>query len=374
MMFSPRDRLMVLAPHPDDESLATAGLLQRAAARGAATRVVFATDGDDNPWPQRLAERRLWIGAAGRARWGARRRDEGRAALDALGLSRESAVFLGLPDRGLTRLLLERPAAVVSEPAARVVAWRPTVLAMPSLRDRHPDHNALAVLTLEAIASLPVDERPIVFTYVVHPLDPHCARPGLDVRLDAAERARKTRAVACHAAQLRFHRRAVRDMVATPEHFAVASAAAAAAIPRAITAASCDHGVLRVRLAGWRWRWRAATLLVVGRDATGRDATLRVRLLAGRARAIVHDQASGAVVGCGYRTYRDGETIVAVGTPWAPGGVRFFVKLVTHGVFFDRHGWIEGSVRGRDPDAVTYASRLGHARLPARPGALIVWG
>src|SRR5882672_10858445 len=77
VMFSARDRLMVLAPHPDDETLGAGGLLQRAAARGVATRVVFATDGDDNPWPQRVVERRLWIGADARARWGARRRGEG---------------------------------------------------------------------------------------------------------------------------------------------------------------------------------------------------------------------------------------------------------------------------------------------------------
>jgi LmbE family N-acetylglucosaminyl deacetylase len=373
-MFAPRDRLMVLAPHPDDESLATAGLLQRAAGGGAATRVVFATDGDDNPWPQRIAERRVWIGDRGRARWGVRRRVESRAALAALGLPDDAAVFLGFPDRGLTSLLLERAATVVRAVAEQIVAWRPTVLAMPSLRDRHPDHNALAVLALDAIAGLPVDERPIVLTYVVHPIDAAIARNGLDVRLDRAERERKARAVGCHAAQLCFHPRAVRHAIAAPEHFAIASAAAPASAPRAIGAASCDHGILRLRLDGWWWRWRGATLLVVGRDVTGRSATLRVRLLAGRGRVLVHDEASGAVVGCGYRTFRDGEAIVAVPTPWAPGATRFFVKLVTHGIFFDREGWVEGTVRGREPEAVPQALPLQPAWLPARPGALIVAG
>ncbi|HEY2388199.1 MAG TPA: PIG-L family deacetylase [Candidatus Binatia bacterium] len=356
-MFASRDRLMVLAPHPDDESLATAGLLQRAAARGAATRVVFATDGDDNPWPQRIAERRIWIGDTARARWGVRRRGESRAALAALGLPEDAAIFLGFPDRGLTSLLLERAASVVRALTEQIVAWRPSVLAMPSLRDRHPDHNALAVLALDAIAGLPVDERPIVLTYVVHPPDAAVARTGLAVRLESAERDRKAQAVACHAAQLCFHRRTARRAVTTPEHFAIASAPVSASAPRAIRAASCDHGVLRLRLDGWAWRWRGATILVVGRDR-GRSATFRVRLLAGRARVLVQDGTSGAVVGCGYRTFRDGETIVAAGTPWAPGVTRFFVKLVTHGVFFDREGWVEGAVRGREPESGLQPSRV----------------
>ncbi|MCB1569830.1 MAG: PIG-L family deacetylase, partial [Xanthomonadales bacterium] len=51
------DRLLVVVPHPDDETLATGGLIQRALLAGAALRVVFATDGDNNPWPQRWLER-----------------------------------------------------------------------------------------------------------------------------------------------------------------------------------------------------------------------------------------------------------------------------------------------------------------------------
>ena len=58
------DRVLVLAPHPDDESLAAAGLLQHARGRGAAIRVVFLTDGDRNPWAQLVNEWRWPVGAA----------------------------------------------------------------------------------------------------------------------------------------------------------------------------------------------------------------------------------------------------------------------------------------------------------------------
>src|SRR5262249_9852030 len=48
--LSANERLLVFAPHPDDDVLACGGLLQRAAAALAAVGVVFVTDGENNPW------------------------------------------------------------------------------------------------------------------------------------------------------------------------------------------------------------------------------------------------------------------------------------------------------------------------------------
>src|SRR5689334_18241615 len=107
------DRLLILAPHPDDESIASGGLIQIARAAGAAVRVLVLTDGDNNPWPQRWIEKRWRIDAAARARWGARRREEARAAMRILGLGDEVAGFLGLPDLGLTDLLMRGDVGVI---------------------------------------------------------------------------------------------------------------------------------------------------------------------------------------------------------------------------------------------------------------------
>ena len=103
------DRLMVLAPHPDDETLATAGVLQWAARLGAETRVVFMTDGENNPWAQRATERRWRITRQDQLRWGARRRREAIRALTCLGLRPDRARFLGLPDQLLTESLTADP-------------------------------------------------------------------------------------------------------------------------------------------------------------------------------------------------------------------------------------------------------------------------
>jgi LmbE family N-acetylglucosaminyl deacetylase len=51
-----RSRLLIFAPHPDDESLACGILLQHAVNAEAAVLVIYLTDGENNPWPQRQTE------------------------------------------------------------------------------------------------------------------------------------------------------------------------------------------------------------------------------------------------------------------------------------------------------------------------------
>src|SRR5262249_54049832 len=132
-------RVLVLAPHPDDETLATGGLLQRSVAAGAAVRVVFVTDGENNPWPQRAVERRWRLGASARIRWAQRRRAETLDALTCLGIPVSSAVFLHFPDQGLTSLLLAGGGGLVPALTTELRMWRPTLVAAPAAADRHPD-------------------------------------------------------------------------------------------------------------------------------------------------------------------------------------------------------------------------------------------
>src|SRR5207249_248864 len=68
LAFRRDDRVLLIAPHPDDETLAAGGLLQRVLAAGARLRVLFVTDGENNPWAQRATERRWRIGARDRER------------------------------------------------------------------------------------------------------------------------------------------------------------------------------------------------------------------------------------------------------------------------------------------------------------------
>jgi LmbE family N-acetylglucosaminyl deacetylase len=350
MTLSPRDRLMVLAPHPDDETLGAGGLLQRAAASGAASRVVFVTDGDDNPWPQRVLERRLRLDGDARARWGARRRGEGFAALDALGIPRACAVFLGFPDQGMTRLLVDAPAEAMRRLASEIVDWRPTVIAMPSARDRHPDHNAVAVLGLEALATLPADERPIVLTYVVHPFEPQLFREGLRLDLTPLEQARKRQAIERHATQLVFHRRAYRRAASAVERFGMLSTPLGFDVRPVVREACLEDGVLRIRLAPWRQVAIRRTVLVVGWDATMRHLALSLDVTPGRRALLVRARPCGTVIGTAECLWSAAGIRIAASLPHAGAIERFFVKLATRARFFDRDGWIVGVVRAADAD------------------------
>jgi LmbE family N-acetylglucosaminyl deacetylase len=250
-------RLLVCAPHPDDETLAAGELIQLARAAGAEVRVIFATDGDNNPWPQRWLERRWRIGADERARWGARRRREAVAALGALGIedAARAVRFLGWPDQGLTDALM-RDGDAVAVLTDEVARFMPTHVALPALSDRHPDHSALRVML--DLALLRAGSACVRLGYVVHAKE-QAAIP-LAVPADAARHQRKQQAMLAHASQIALSRGRLLQLAARPEHFEM-SDPAAMAFDRAAQTVRVAHGP------DWMFRRRHEVLLVIASAA-----------------------------------------------------------------------------------------------------------
>ncbi len=128
-LAAPGTRVVVVAPHPDDEVLACGGLLHLLARRGAAPLLVAVTDGEGShpgspAWPrERLRQARI---------------AETRDALACLGLASPAIERLGVADGGV--------AAAVDDLAARVAAvLRPGDIVLTTWRyDGHPDHEACA--------------------------------------------------------------------------------------------------------------------------------------------------------------------------------------------------------------------------------------
>jgi LmbE family N-acetylglucosaminyl deacetylase len=191
----PFERTLVIAPHPDDESIAAGGLLQRAMAAGSEVRVVFVTDGDNNPWPLRYLKKKARINDADRAEWGALRRDESRRALTALGVPSTSALFLGYPDRMLTKQARAGDLRARDALKSAIDNFAPTLLVVPSAFDLHPDHRVIAWFAHDV-----APERHII-TYVIHGHPPH-QRLAYRLDLNAEEAARKRAAIECHQSQL----------------------------------------------------------------------------------------------------------------------------------------------------------------------------
>jgi LmbE family N-acetylglucosaminyl deacetylase len=349
------ERLLLLAPHPDDETLAAGGLVQRTIARGGSARVVFATDGENNPWTQRLVERRFRIGPEDSARFGRRRHQEALAALAELGLSADDAVFLGFPDQAITGLLLEGDEAAVDRLGSLLADWRPTLLVLPSPFDLHPDHSALAVLARLALGRLAPERAPRALSYVVHRskiMKAGVAADGPDVaRFEPteAEKDRKRRAIRCHATQLAVHRRKFLSFAERQEIFFPVEAAEARDGLHPVRRAMLNADALRLdlelrpRLGAFG---RPTLHLATGAGGARQSRSLDLRWKRGR--ADVKDALTAEKKGlASLRGDRRGGT-VELPLASLPDAGRLFVKLERRFGFFDEGGWLE--VNGRRSD------------------------
>jgi len=265
--FSARTRLLVIAPHPDDETIATGLLVQQVIAAGGAVRIVLLTPGDNNPWPQRWLERRLWVGAAARRRWGQRRCGEMRLALQRLGLDAQVLHPLGWPDLGVTGVL-QRAAPVACEAIGGIIDdFDPDLIAAPDLADHHPDHAAAHVLLRLALARRA--DPPRVLAYLVHGQDGAARR--IEVTGSDAQRSAKSAALSEHRSQMALSSRRMHRLAGRPERYAI--------VPRPPAArplvlpwqpSRLWHPWLRISLASAEavvsWHWRDAPLQ---RDADG---------------------------------------------------------------------------------------------------------
>jgi len=98
--FKKNERILILAPHPDDESIACAGVIQKALGAGAQVRIVYLTNGDHNELAFIIYERRITLRQGEFVYLGKVRQKESLKAMKFLGLSEKDLVFLGYPDYG----------------------------------------------------------------------------------------------------------------------------------------------------------------------------------------------------------------------------------------------------------------------------------
>jgi LmbE family N-acetylglucosaminyl deacetylase len=132
-------QLVVLAAHPDDETLGAGGLIGLASAKGFDVYVIFASDGaashpnSSTHSPARLA---------------ALRKDEAVDAVRSLAPD-VTLEFLELPDGELAA------SSAMIRAALRAACWDETLLVAPWAYDRHPDHEACAQAARAVAAEQP---------------------------------------------------------------------------------------------------------------------------------------------------------------------------------------------------------------------------
>ena len=94
------DRILVLAPHPDDEVLGAGGVIQQAVAMQLPIKIVFLTYGDSNQWSFLLYRKHPVVFPAAVENMGLVRHDEAINASRILGVDPQNLIFLGYPDFG----------------------------------------------------------------------------------------------------------------------------------------------------------------------------------------------------------------------------------------------------------------------------------
>jgi LmbE family N-acetylglucosaminyl deacetylase/SAM-dependent methyltransferase len=136
---TPDTLIVVLAAHPDDETLGAGGLIASAAAAGHRIQVVIASDGEASH-PRSATRSADQLATT--------RRAEAAAAVAALA-PQAGLRFLGLPD-GRLREAIDAIQAALST-AVNGEAW----LLTPWFHDRHPDHRACSAAARQVAAARP---------------------------------------------------------------------------------------------------------------------------------------------------------------------------------------------------------------------------
>ncbi len=185
----PSERVLVLAAHPDDESLGAGGLLARAHRRGLEVVVVCATDGEASHPHSPTHGPAVLAGV---------RRRELREAVDAVAPG-AALHLLGLPDGALA----DHEDTVVTALVDLLGDGEHTLVVAPWRRDGHPDHEAAgrAASAAAARTGSRLAEYPIWAWHWGDPADASWDR-WRSLELDDDEQSARAAAQAAHRSQV----------------------------------------------------------------------------------------------------------------------------------------------------------------------------
>jgi len=193
-----KDRILIFAPHPDDEVLGCGGIIQKAIKIGIPVHVIFFTYGDNNEWAFFLYRRHPVIRPKAVRAMGLIRYEEAHQAAKILGYPSENLIFLGYPDFRTFSIwnahwgdtpaassMFTRVKAVPYKNALRPGApykgeevlgdlktvlqrYMPTRIFFSHPADYNHDHSALYLFMQVALWELENELKPQTYPYLVH--------------------------------------------------------------------------------------------------------------------------------------------------------------------------------------------------------------
>ncbi|MCX6383832.1 MAG: PIG-L family deacetylase [Actinobacteria bacterium] len=197
--FTHSDRILILAPHPDDEAIGAAGVIQEALKVGAQVNMVCLTNGDFDQSSILDFKKKFPIIPSQFLLLGETRRKESIVAMDKLGLKENNLIFLGYPDFGTLNIFLwhwgniapymslltqtlkvpypecyspgseYRGENILNDLTDIIKEFQPTKIFVSSPIDLNRDHRALYLFLMVALWDLEGKIKdPEVFIYLVH--------------------------------------------------------------------------------------------------------------------------------------------------------------------------------------------------------------
>lgn len=196
LSLSTTDRILILAPHPDDESLCCGGIIRRATEQSIPVKIVYLTHGDNNEWSFMMSQKKPMLNDDQAKQMGMLRSQEALNAAMELGARKENVVFLGYPDSGILSMwnnrwknslpytgFLTQAVSVPYENAFRpgapylsdeilgdlksvIGSFQPTKLFVSHPADRNHDHRALYFFTRIALWDLKLT--PDIYPFLIH--------------------------------------------------------------------------------------------------------------------------------------------------------------------------------------------------------------
>ena len=191
------ERILVVAPHPDDESLGCGGLIATLSRLGRTFHFLFVTDGGASHTGSSIWTRSALM---------AQREIEAAEALSRLGVHDAGRTFLRLPDAAMPPLGCPDAAQARASVVALLADFQPELVLLPWRRDPHCDHRDCWTLLQAAMAE--DGQNPKTLEYAIwldelggeedHPREGEAERVSFDI---ATAVAAKRAATAAHLSQ-----------------------------------------------------------------------------------------------------------------------------------------------------------------------------
>jgi LmbE family N-acetylglucosaminyl deacetylase len=192
------DRILILAPHPDDEVLGCGGIIEKAMDKKLPLSIVFFTYGDNNQWSFFVYRDRPVVVPRAVRQMGLVRHGEAIAAAKVLGVNSNQLIFLGYPDFRTLNIWYShwgdsppaksmltkvnkvpysnafRPGApykgeeILKDLETIILKFKPTKIFFSHPADHNPDHQALYLFTRVALWNLKGKITADLYPYIIH--------------------------------------------------------------------------------------------------------------------------------------------------------------------------------------------------------------